>query len=63
MRAAKRKRAPRSVYLLLDSSGEVASSYETWRDAAEDAVGPRFRDGYRVIRYARVPGSVKGRAR
>lgn len=50
MRNAPRK-APRVVYYLLDSKGEVFDIHKSRTDAFYDAVGPRFYKGYYIVEY------------
>lgn len=39
------------LYALYDNKGELAMTYNTKEEADNDAVGPRFRPNYKVLKY------------
>jgi hypothetical protein len=47
------RNAPRSVFYLLDSKGELFDVHKSRSDAYHDAVGPRFYKGYFIVEYVR----------
>jgi len=44
--------APAAVYVLLDEKLKHAGTYDSVRDAQEDAVGPRFRS-FSIVEYVK----------
>lgn len=51
----KKLRPPKSYWTLFGSDGEVFNfGYESYEEADEDAVGPRFYKGYTVREYRLV---------
>ena len=52
---AKIRKPPRRLWALFDSKGEMAGTYDTYQEADNDAVGPRFRPRYSVRAYDLVP--------
>lgn len=49
------KRQATFLWALYDKDGEIAGTYDLYKDACDDAVGPRF-GSFAVVKYRRCPG-------
>jgi len=49
----KKLKTPRALYAVFDSVGELADICEKKQEAKDNAYGPRFREGFTLIKYVR----------